>query len=513
MTLRSLSNLLICVVVCALGACGQLPPRPDYPPEVALAPGAGGRLDSTIGPAEAQHPGQSAFRLVVEGNEAFLTRAQSTRVAVRSIDVQTYLWRADLTGMVLAQLLLDAADRGVRVRLLLDDMDARAKNAGLAALAAHPRISVRLFNPFISRWGGLLMLGEGVLDFDRLNRRMHNKSWIADNRLALVGGRNIGDEYFSASDDVNFVDLDYSMIGPVVRDVSASFDRYWNSAAAYSMEQLDPEAVNTPALEKLRVNLADRLREANDGRYVEALRSDDAVRRLVAGDWTMQWTAKYKFVADDPRKIDMADGDVERAKVALALAPLMRDAQKNIVLISPYFVPGVQGTRGLVKSAEGGRQVRVLTNSLAANDVAAVHGGYARYRRSLLEGGVQLWELKPLQSGARASAFGSSGASLHTKALAVDGHTLFVGSYNVDPRSTWLNCEQGVLVESPELARQLDDIFARQTDGKHAWRVTLQEDSLHWSDDKEQFDSDPKASMWRRFQSWIIRTLGMDSQL
>jgi putative cardiolipin synthase len=199
--------------------------------------------------------------------------------------------------------------------------------------------------------------------------------------------------------------------------------------------------------------------------------------------------------------------------VALPQAPLLHDAQKDIVLISPYFVPGEQGTRGFVDAVRGGQQVRILTNSLAANDVAAVHGGYARYRRRLVEGGVKLWELKPLEGDVSASAFGSSGASLHTKALAVDNHVLFVGSYNVDPRSTWLNCEQGVLVESPALARQLADIFALQTDSQHAWRVTLQGDSLHWSDGKEEYGSDPKASMWRRFQSWIIRTLGMESQL
>jgi putative cardiolipin synthase len=341
---------------------------------------------------------------------------------------------------------------------------------------------------------------------------MHNKAWIADNRLALVGGRNIGDEYFNASDDVNFVDLDYTMVGPVVRDVSDSFDRYWNSSTTYPIEVLDPEGVNAAALEKLRVRLAERLREANDGRYVEALRTDDAVRRLVAGDWKMEWTDKYRFVADDPGKINLAEKDETRAQVALALVPLLRDMKREVVLISPYFVPGEQGTRGLAEAARSGKLVRVLTNSLAANDVAAVHGGYSRYRKELLEGGVQIWELKPID-GITHSAFGSSGASLHTKALSIDGRIVFVGSYNIDPRSTWLNCEQGVVVESPALAAQIDAIFKRQTTGERSWRVTAKEGDLAWSDGNQTFGNEPEASAWRRVQSWFIRVLGLDSQL
>ena len=190
-----------------------------------------------------------------------MIRAQSANMAARSIDVQSYIWHADATGRYLAQLLLAAADRGVRVRLLVDDLDARAKNAGFGALAAHTNIEVRLFNPFATRSGGLRLAGEGLRDFGRINRRMHNKSWIADNRIALVGGRNLGDEYFSASDEVNFVDLDFAMIGPVVRDVSASFDRFWNSSAAWPLELLDEEAVTEAALDTLRTRLRERTAE------------------------------------------------------------------------------------------------------------------------------------------------------------------------------------------------------------------------------------------------------------
>jgi putative cardiolipin synthase len=443
-----------------------------------------------------------------------VARAQSARRAARSIDVQTYIWHADLTGMFLAQQLLDAADRGVKVRLLLDDLDARARNAGLAALAAHPNIEVRMFNPFASRKGSFSKAGEGVRSFGRINHRMHNKSWIADNRIALVGGRNIGDEYYGASEEVNFVDLDFAMVGPVVRDASASFDKYWNSPSAYPMELLDAESVSAPALEKLRSALASRLADAQNSRYANALRGDDAVKRLMAGDWPMQWAQTWRFVSDDPGKVTMKKKDAARTHVGAELLPMVQATETELSVISPYFVPGDKVTATFVAMAGSGKTVRILTNSLVANDVAAVHGGYSRYRKPLVEGGVQIWELKPTSEGSvNSSLFGSSGASLHTKAFAVDGKTLFVGSYNLDPRSTWLNCEQGVMVENETLTKQLEDIFATQTSGAHAWRVTMKGKDLEWSDGTETFDSDPKASAGRHFQAWLARVLHLDAQL
>jgi putative cardiolipin synthase len=496
----------------ALAACAQLKPRPELPAESAVSPGEGTRLDQILAPLEASHPGESAFRLVKEGTEAFVTKVQSARLAGRTLDVQTYIWHADMTGNFIARQLLEAADRGVKVRVLVDDMDARAKNAGFASLAAHSNIEVRMFNPFASRSGTLSYLGEGMTSFGRINHRMHNKTWIADNRLAVAGGRNIGDEYYGASEEVNFVDLEFAMIGPVVRDASASFDKYWNSPAAYPMELLDPEGVSEKALEGLRTNLTEPPGEPAASRYAAALRADDAVQRLVAGDWPMEWAAKYKFVSDDPLKATMKERDPERTHVGKELVPMLQSAQRSIDIISPYFVPGEQGTAGLVKAAQSGKNVRVLTNSLAANDVAAVHGGYSRYRKALVEGGVRVWELKPL--GETKSSFrGSSGASLHTKALSVDGQKLFVGSYNLDPRSTWLNCEQGVLVENETLARELQEIFDKQATDERSWQVTLKDDKLSWSDGKETFDSDPHASAWRRIQAWFARAFHLDAQL
>lgn len=509
----------IAVVVAALllayfAACVQLDPRPQLPNEVALAIGDDSPLDRATAPFEASYPDQSAFRLVVEGTEAFVVRVQTARMATRSLDVQSYIWHADVTGMYFANELLLAADRGVKVRVLLDDVDARKNNDAIAALSAHPNIQVRTFNPFASRSGTFRLVAEGLRSFSRVNRRMHNKTWIADNRLALAGGRNIGDEYFSASDEVNFVDLDFAMIGPVVRQASASFDEYWNSASAYPMEVLDPDEVDMDALNRLRPTLAARAQEAEQSAYARALQANDAIKRMIDGDWPMEWSAKYQFVADDPNKVTMQKRDEKRAQVAAALVPIAEGAQLRLSIISPYFVPGDRGTAVLTSAARAQRDVRVLTNSLVANDVAAVHGGYSRYREPLLDAGVQLWELKPLASGKpESSFFGSSGASLHTKALAVDGRALFVGSYNLDPRSAWLNCEQGVLVENETLAAQLEQIFQKQTDGEHAWRVSLVQGEMSWSDGSESLHKEPDASLGRRFQAWFARAFHLDAQL
>lgn len=509
MTLR----ILLVAWLATIAGCAQLPPRPALPDETAVAAAETGALAERIAPSEAAHPGRSGFRLLSDGTEAFVVRMQGARLAARSLDVQTYIWHSDLTGKYLAAQLLESADRGVHVRLLVDDLDARAKNDGFAALAAHPGIEVRLFNPWATRSGAISGAGESIASFKRINRRMHNKSWVADNRIAVVGGRNVGDEYFGAGEEINFVDLDFAMVGPVVRDVSASFDKYWNSPSAYPIETLDPDSVSEAALQKLRKRLAEHAVGAAGSAYASALAGSDVIRGMIAGDWPMQWSARYEFVSDDPRKVTMKKRDAERTQVGLALVPMLKDSASQVTIISPYFVPGKEVTEALVEAAGRGKSVRILTNSLVANDVAAVHGGYSRYRKPLVEGGVHLWELKPTSGSPDASLFGSSGASLHTKAFAVDGKKLFVGSYNLDPRSTWLNCEQGVLVDDALLARQLESLFDQQTSGKHAWRVTLENGDLRWSDGTESFDSDPKASGWQRFQAWATRVLHLDAQL
>jgi putative cardiolipin synthase len=296
--------------------------------------------------------------------------------------------------------------------------------------------------------------------------------------------------------------------------VSASFDRYWNSPAAYPMRLLDAAAVSAEALLQLRLAVAELVPKAATHPFAQELRDNDSVRRLISGDWPMHWTSNYRFVADDPTKALGRRSGLAGSQVLEAIAPELRGAQQQITIISPYFVPGKQGTEYLVQQVERGTEVKVLTNSLAANDVAVVYGGYAKSRPDLLRGGVQLWELKPLEGeAARRSLFGSSGASLHTKALATDSSRVFVGSYNLDPRSTSLNCEQGVFVAEPAIARQLEAIFTAEAGADRAWSVTLVGGRLQWSDGRETFDDSPMASGSQKFQAWIAGVLPLDSQL
>ncbi|HJW46871.1 MAG TPA: phospholipase D family protein [Lysobacter sp.] len=511
---RAGAGALVALVLVATG-CARLPPRGEVPPAYVLSAGTDATLDRAIEPALQRHPGESGFRLVSDGVEAFALRGLSARAAERSIDVQTYIWHADITGRMLARELVRAADRGVRVRLLLDDMDARANNFALAGLDAHPRIEVRLFNPFASRRGFASKALEVMTAFSRINHRMHNKVWIADNRLAVAGGRNIGDEYFSASDKVNFVDLDFAAIGPVVGQFSAAFDSYWNSTAAWPIAALSPELATADTLATLRAGAADHARRAAESPWVQALAGSEAVRRIESGELVSHWTPRWQLLADDPLKALHAADPMARSSVLRGLIAALQESQSSITLISPYFVPGDGGSTLLVDEARAGRRVSILTNSLAANDVAAVHGGYSRYRERLIDGGVRLWELKPVAGeGTNTSLFGSSGASLHTKAAIIDHGSVFVGSFNLDPRSVSLNCEQGVIATHPALAEELATLFAHMTDGERAWRVDRDDDGrLRWSDGVRTEHRDPDASLSRRATSRLLRWLPFDSQL
>lgn len=495
-----------------LAACAQLPPRIATPERLALPPATTGTLAERVGPAETRHPGQSGFRLVDTGTEAYALRAFSAQSASRSLDIQTYIWHDDLTGKLLARQALLAADRGVDVRILVDDLDARAKNDGFAALDAHPNIEVRLFNPMASRHGTLSKAGEFSTGFDRLNHRMHNKTWIADNLVALVGGRNLGDEYFNAHEGTNFLDLDFLMVGPVVRAASANFDRYWNSDSNYPIAQLAPEQASDAALQRVRAHLETVAEAHRTGPYLQVLREDPNVANLVSGDTQLHWTADWAFVSDEPMKAKLPLED--RSGVLKALVPAMNAAQHEVALISPYFVPGERGTAYLQAMTARGVDLRILTNSLAATDVAAVHGGYMRYRPTLLEHGVKLWELKPTGTGtANFSLAGSSGSSLHTKAVIIDDRQAFVGSYNIDPRSTSLNNEQGVLASHPALAAELTALFERQLSGELAWRVTLVDGKLSWTDGTGTWDKEPESTGGQRVLAWLMKVLPVESQL
>ena len=455
--MRSLRAFLALSLAFFLAACATLPATVQRPPSSAFTSTDDTRLGQALAPELAAHPGLTGILPLIDPREAFAARMTLAQAAERSLDMQYYIWRGDTTGQLLFEAAWAAAERGVRVRLLIDDNNTSGLDGTLAVLDAHPKLEVRLFNPFANRG---LRAGDFALDFSRVNRRMHNKSFTADNQAAIVGGRNVGDEYYGADQQFGFQDLDVVTVGPVVREVSRQFDLYWNSEAAYpAAALLGPPPADAAA--RLLAQWAKLRQQPQTQQYLEAVRQTPLMREVAARRLPFEW-ANAHVVSDLPSKVRAPGGREQH----LLMFPLLREAmgepRRELDLVSPYFVPGAEGAQELAALARRGVVVRVLTNSLAATDVAAVHAGYARYRKELLAGGVVLYELKPgaappprPEEERRLNPSGSSAASLHAKTFAVDRSRVFVGSLNLDPRSVHLNTEMGVVIDSPILARRL----------------------------------------------------------
>lgn len=505
-----------------LAHCASAPRMEGIEPSQAYPPAQSAALDQLVGRRIGEERGTSAVQLVQQNALAFAYRAASAAAAERSIDVQYYLWHDDLTGKLLASELLQAADRGVRVRILIDDMDARTRHDLFVIGDLHPNIEVRVFNPFYSRYGSLAQMMEFVVRGTRLNRRMHNKAWIADNRIAIVGGRNVGDEYFGASDQSNFSDTDVVLAGPVVEDVSREFDAYWNSPYAVPVSRFETREPKPEELEQLRRASREFTKEAGETPYIAALRDPRRRGELLAAAPPLIEVHDIRVLADDPSKIGSDEVGLAASKVLQGLAEVIQQSGRQVLIVSPYFVPGKQGAEDLERGARRGIDVEVLTNSLAATDVAAVHVGYARYRKELLKSGVQIYEMKRItadsQEAKHLSLLGSTSATLHTKALVVDDRWSFVGSMNLDPRSANLNTEMGVLVDSPELARQLSEQFRENTASELSYHVVFDpERGLVWHDQvngqDRELEHEPDTSIGRRMTVTLLRLLPMESQL
>ena len=502
-------------------ACASLPPQTGRTETYALTDTANTRLGMAFASSEAAHPGDNAFHLLPDGMDALIARVILSETAERTLDLQYYIWHSDLTGREMAASIMRAADRGVRVRLLLDDLGTNGDDQFLLALASHPNVQVRLFNPVASRT--FKRLGS-ALEFFRVNRRMHNKAMIADNQAAILGGRNIGDEYFGASKTVAFGDLDVLVHGPVVREVSSAFDLYWNSDAAYPIENLMGRDADPNALAEYRKKLDEYLLSEKHSPYVAQVRVRLA-DVLQAHDTAFSW-GKATLLYDDPAKITRNPGDTE-GHLMSQIKALNLDPDREMLIVSPYFVPRKEGVRWLRSMTERGVHVTVLTNSLAATDVAAVHAGYQRYREDLLEAGVRLYELKPVASNdddksEKKSTFGSSKASLHAKTYVFDRKRIFIGSMNLDPRSVELNTEIGVYCESEAAAVQVADGIGTNID-RIAWRVELHDDGhggkrMVWIDTDANgnttvLDSEPDVSTLKRAGIWMLGLLPIESQL
>jgi putative cardiolipin synthase len=458
--------------------------------------------------ARPDRPARTGIALVPLGLEAFMARASLARAAGRTLDLQYYTWMEDITGRLMARETLRAADRGVRVRLLLDDSYALSGEALLATLAAHPRIEVRLFNTRRFRFLGQFGLAlEFALGGWHLNHRMHNKCWVADGKAAIVGGRNISDNYFDAAGDFNFRDLDLLIAGEAAAQAQSVFDSYWSSSLALPVEQFRAgRDLSEAALAVLRARLEDTPQEDKARPYLEEL---ERARASLSEVTLLPADNAVRVLSDPPAK---AKGRGITGCMAPAVAEALMTARREALVVSPYFVPGEGGMAMFESLVRRGVKVTVVTNSLAATDVVAVHAGYARYRPRLLSLGVTLFELKRTTKR-NGGVFGSKGASLHTKALAIDGEQVFVGSFNLDPRSARLNTEMGAFVHNPELARQVHDEHLRLTEPDRSYRVWLQGRRMLWTDEDTTTPHEPEAPLGRRMLARVVEWLPVEAQL
>jgi putative cardiolipin synthase len=511
--MNRLWTLVVLVLATLLAGCASLPPLEDRTPSRAYTDTASTRIGRSVAASVAAHPGLTGIHPLPEPRDAFAARALMAAAAEKSIDLQYYIWHGDASGFLLFETLWRAAERGVRVRLLLDDINTGGLDPTIAALDAHPNIEVRLYNPLAQRsLRGLNFL----TDFTRVNRRMHNKSFTVDNQVSIVGGRNVGNEYFGAGSEGVFADLDVIAVGAAVPEVSKQFDLYWNSPSAYPAALL----LGAPAPDgqaALLARFAANRAEAESVAYIDAVRSTPIVDDLVGQRLPFEWAAA-RVVHDDPAKtLDTA----ERTDLLLfpQLVQSIGRAQSTFDLVNPYFVPGDTGTAALVQQARDGVRLRILTNSLAASDVSAVHSGYAKRRVELLRAGIQLFELKP--GAARESkeygSYGSgSSGGLHAKTFAVDRRHVFVGSFNFDPRSGRLNTEMGLVIDSPKLAREMAARFDNVAP-LVAYEVRLAADGvgLEWIERtsggaQTRHTVEPGTSAFKRFTVDFLSTLPIE---
>jgi len=496
-----IASLVAVAFASLITGCASLPSLEGRIATSAHVDTAGTRLGRAVAPSVAANPGKAGIHALPVPLDAFAARVLLAAAAEKSLDAQYYIWHGDQVGYLMFEALWEAAERGVRVRLLLDDLNTSGLDPTIAALDAHPNIEVRLYNPVVQRDNRALNF---LTDFTRVNRRMHNKSFIADNQVSIVGGRNIGDEYFGAGSGVGFTDLDVIATGTAVRDVSKEFDLYWNSPSAYPAVSF-VGAPGPDATANLKTIFTATRADPESVAYLEAVRGTPLIRDLLDRRLALEWTTAH-LVYDDPGKtLDTT------ARTDLLLFPVLVRTlgrpEKELDLVSPYFVPGAEGTAALESLARTGVKVRILTNSLAASDAKSVHAGYAKRREDLLRSGVQLYELKPTAAKAsresEARFGGSSSAALHAKTFAVDRNRIFVGSFNFDQRSALLNTEMGLVIESAVLAQRLAAFFDAELP-MEAYEVRLTPDGrdLEWieqtSSGPVRYDTDPDTSWFLR---------------
>lgn len=454
-------------------------------------------LDRLIDRAEAAHPGESGLATLLDPREALAARLATLSEAGRSLDIISYIWSTDLSGRLLLREILAAADRGVRVRLLLDDVNVQGFDLTFLALSQHPRIDVRLFNPIRSRGHWLRRGGEFLLGFSRFNRRLHGKVWIADGRIAILGGRNVGDVYFDAPGTRQRVAQDADMIvtGPLMDALGDVFDSYWNLGLSLPILTL------WPGLRIAQGRFRERLEAHAAGTRATRFRQHCLDGRNAAAILTgrLRWTAEASLLADPP---DKAFGRGSGLWMSDAVAAQLATTTRELRLITPYLVPGTAGLALLADLAARGVDVRVLTNALASTDLPTVHGAYSHYRVPLLQAGVRLAEYAPPRQNGRRKAF------LHSKVLIFDGTRAMVGSLNFDLRSIHTNIELGLLFRQPEIVAELNASFDRLSAPDQAYALSLENGRLHWSvqggNPQGRLAAEPAAGLMRRVLTLLI---------
>ena len=511
---------IYCSIAITVTGCSTLPKHTiESIPETTL------QVDTTqttlaqiIQPLQEQHPELTGYLVLFEPLEALSARLRLIDKAEKTLDLQYYIWDNDKVGALALHALIRAADRGVRVRLLIDDNNAKSTEGIFLALAQHPNIEVKLFNPYRFRKYRALDM---ILDLKRINRRMHNKSFIADHQVALIGGRNMTNQYYNVSDNYQFSDVDVMLVGSAVKDISHSFDEYWNHEYAYKVQEVVKQSAHRLSYDSLKQQLDEHYKRITVQNYLDLTSNSQAIDSLMSRNIPLDWV-KAEVVKDSPDKIKSKAKKKEHLN--FQLIQHLEQPEKNVDLISAYFVPEKKGAKMLTDLAEDGIKVRVLTNSFKANDVAVVHAFYGKYRQDLLEHGVQLYEFLPaldkndldrhteaLAKKAKVNLKGLSRSSLHAKLMALDEKQVFIGSFNFDPRSAYLNTEIGVLLNSPPLARAVHTTMDENL-SKYAYKLVLDANKkITWQRQTPQgpiiYTKEPRMKWWQRagikMLSWL----------
>lgn len=514
-----MNKIFPALIIALVSGCASLPENNQQIPSYAIT--VADTRDTRLGSGviDRNHlskhgSGKAGVYFLGSGHDAFVARAVLANQADKTLDVQYYLYHQDLSGKILMAELLSAADRGVRVRLLVDDMDLADRDLGIAMIDAHENFEIRVWNPFVRKSNRTAQL---ITRFGSVTRRMHNKSFIADNQAAIVGGRNIGNEYFGADPDVSFGDLDVVLIGEPVKNVSVSFDQYWNHALAYPIATLYPNSLNQEQILQERESFDRYIESQKTSDYARMLVNSELAQKLLKNEVEYTW-GRADIFADSPDKTQ-ANRDRVDLHLISQLGPYLVGAEQELVVVSPYFVPGKQGTQILIDLVKKGVAVKILTNSLSSNDVEVVHAGYSRYRIDLLKGGVNLYEMRSTLEGFEGPSekrLGLSKSSLHAKYFVIDRNKSFVGSLNLDPRSVIENTEIGVMIYDTTMSQAIASNFDERIMDV-AYRLALVDGDIVWHQKTVQGDvmleTEPNTTFWQRFKVGFMRYLPGESQL